>query len=118
MYKEIIGLSFSEMVEKFPDIKMSDKISKVITLTNREDIDTYSNKSDILLFYDTINGKLLTIAERVRRQDYEADQEVRGSVEQAAEAFNNQNTEYVATALLSEDFVDISVVHKRLATVE
>lgn len=118
MYKDIIGLSFSEMKQKYPDIKMSEEVSKVITITNRDNVDTYSNKSDVLLFYDVITEELLTIAERLHKDDYRAEKQEKCSVEEAVAAFNEQQSDYQATTGVSGDYVDITVVHKHLTIAE
>lgn len=113
MFSEIIKLKYPELKEKYPDIKNSDNVSKVITMNNRKDIDSFSNKSDILLYYDVTNDELLTLVERLEKSEADISE-----LEKQVDEFNSQHVDYVASVKISEEYIDLTIVHSSLANIE
>ena len=109
MYKEILKLYYADAHKKFTDSKSHSSIANVITLNNKEDIDSFSNDSQIIIYYDVISGEPLTLIERIDADSVNM-LEAKGKVE----VFNRESVNYVAEISESAEFVDIIVVHKNL----
>lgn len=109
MYEDLLGLSYQDVKEKFPNMKEVSSVAKVITFNNDGNIGAFANDSNVLVFYDVITGEPLTLVERIDKVRVSI-----ASVNTAIEKFNNNNETYVANVCDSDEYVDITVVHKNL----
>lgn len=113
MFSEIVNYKYSEVKRKYHNIKSMDNVSKVITMNNCDDIDSYSNQSDILIYFDVVTEELLTIVERLEKTTVNMS-ELHGKVDE----FNSQHVNYVASINENEEYVDLTVIHNSLAIQE
>ena len=113
MFSEIVNYKYSEVKRNYHNIKIMDNVSKVITMNNCDDIDSYSNQSDILIYFDVVTEELLTIVERLEKTTVNMS-ELQGKVDE----FNSQHVNYVASINENEEYVDLTVIHNSLAIQE
>ena len=111
MFSEIVNYKYSEVKRKYHNIKSMDNVSKVITMNNCDD--SYSNQSDILIYFDVVTEELLTIVERLEKTTVNMS-ELQGKVDE----FNSQHVNYVASINENEEYVDLTVIHNSLAIQE
>ena len=73
MYKEIVESSYDELRSKYPKFESISREQKIIAMYNSNNLDTYSNNSDIVVYYDcTEPTKPLLIVERVADDEIES----------------------------------------------
>lgn len=109
MYEDILGLTYQEVREKFPDMKEASNVAKVVTFNNDGNISAYTSDSNVLVFYDVITGEPLTLVERIDKVNVSM-----ATINVAVETFNSQNENYVASLCDTGEYIDITVVHKNL----
>lgn len=116
MYSNILNVKFSEIRKKFVKFDSVDAGKRIITLTNLEGLDTVSNDSDIIVYYNVMeNTTPVMLVERVSTVTVQEKQ-----VRAMAELFNQENKEYVASVKRVKktkkagDYLDILVVRRRV----
>lgn len=112
MYKDVLNLSYSQCREVYPQFVSIDKANKVIAMKNGNDIDSISNESDILVYYDIIvDSKPLMLVERISCKDKSV-----GEVEQIVEKERVFIPNYHFNITVSEDkcFVDVVLMDRNV----
>lgn len=113
IYGDIINSSYDELREKFPRFQSLSPEQKVVAMYNGNDIESYSNNSDIIVHYDILNSdRPILVVERVPDSEFE-------SAEQLEEFINETNKlikDYVVAYDVVEDkeYVDISLTRNGL----
>lgn len=108
MYSGLLNVLYSEARDVFKAYIGNDSAKRIITLKNIDSLDTLSNNSDILLYYNVLqNSTPLLLVERMSRKEarkVHAKREVR----KMKHSLHN----YVANYKVSDDkkFVDIIVM--------
>lgn len=117
MYSNILNVKFSEIREKFRKFDSVDVGKRIITLTNLEELDTVSDDSDIIVYYNVMgNTTPVMLVERIMVSSIKEKQ-----IGEYVETFNRENGEYVASikktklgSKPTESYLDILVVRKRV----
>lgn len=113
MYDGILNCNYKELREKYPMPNSFSNGRKAVSLKNAEDIDSFSNKSDILVYYDLVDESTpLMIVERVPDEEFSSVEELEAMVDR----LNNEISGYVVRYSVAEDkeFVDITLVKKNI----
>lgn len=70
LFKEIFNLTYSEARERYPEFETKSKTRKAITMKNGVNIDSVSNNSDILVYYDMLQDSApLLLVERIPKSE-------------------------------------------------
>ena len=117
MYSNILNVKFSEIREKFRKFDSVDVGKRIITLTNLEELDTVSDDSDIIVYYNVMGDTTpVMLVERIMVSSIKEKQ-----IGEYVETFNRENGEYVASikktklgSKPTESYLDILVVRKRV----
>lgn len=116
MYSKILNVKYSEIRERFVKFDAVDIGKRIITLSNLEYLDTVSNDSDIVVYYNVMGDT--TPIMLVERLDASTVQERKVKV--LVGQFNSENGEYVATLRkVKKDkgmgsYLDVTVVRRRV----
>lgn len=113
IYGDIINSSYDELREKFPRFQSLSPEQKVVAMYNGNDIESYSNNSDIIVYYDILNAdRPLLVVERVPDSEFESAEQLEEFVEET----NKLIEDYVVAYDVVEDkeYVDISLTRNRL----
>lgn len=108
MYNEILKLTYTEAIRAFPQFESVNSMRKVITFKNDSSLDTYSSKSDIIVYYDIVSDSTpLLLIERLQKKGVNS-----FTLNKAMSKLNKSLHGYVAVTQVSDDkqFVDIVVV--------
>ena len=112
MYKDILCLSYTQVMKKFPEFESINSVRKVVTFKNTYELDTYANDSDIIAYYDVIGDStpLLLIERQLKSK-------VRISkIKLIIKRFNKENKEYIASFHISNNkkYIDITIVKRNI----
>lgn len=113
IYGDIINSSYDELREKFPRFQSLSPEQKVVAMYNGNDIESYSNNSDIIVYYDILNAdRPLLVVERVPDSEFESAEQLEEFVKETNELIED----YVVAYAVVEDkeYVDISLTRNRL----
>lgn len=113
MYEEIITRTYDELREAYPEAASVFPESKMIAMLNGNTLNTYSNNSDILVYFDIINpDRPLLVVERVDDSEFESVEALKKFIDNV----NNEVEEYVASYNIVEDknYVDITLVRNNV----
>lgn len=116
MYSKILNVKYSEIRERFVKFDAVDIGKRIITLSNLEYLDTVSNDSDIVVYYNVMGDT--TPIMLVERLDASTVQERK--VKALVGQFNSENGEYVAALRkVKKDkgmgsYLDVTVVRRRV----
>lgn len=113
MIYDFLRLSFDETVAKYPETDCLDRTRKALAYTEGNTLDSLSDNSDLLLYYDCVQPTVpLMVVERL------SDEEVVSTevLEHFAEALNRLYSDYVFYYNILEDkeYVDFSAVRRNV----
>lgn len=117
MYSNILNVKFSEIREKFKKFDSLDVGKRIITLTNMKELDTVSDDSDVIVYYNVMGDTTpVMLIERIKMSSIKEKQ-----LRKDIETFNKESGEYIANIIRvkkeskqAEDYLDILVVRERV----
>lgn len=113
IYGDIINSSYDELREKFPRFQSLSPEQKVVAMYNGNDIESYSNNSDIIVYYDILNAdRPLLVVERVPDSEFESAEQLEEFVKETNELIEDYVVAY--DVVEDKEYVDISLTRNRL----
>lgn len=71
LFNQLVSLTYNEARETYPEFEDLNRVERTIVMHNSAKIDSMSNNSDIIVYYDIVeNSKPLLIIERIPQAEY------------------------------------------------
>lgn len=112
MYSDILGATYSQVSHRFQQFVSTDVFKRVITLRNTDNIDSYSNDSDIVIYYSVIkDASPLLVVERLEKYECKF-----SAVKRFVKKLNKELIGYIANYQISKNkqYIDIILVKDNL----
>lgn len=109
MYKSILTSNYDKLKVDYAGKASISSLRKIVSLRGSDVSDSYSDNSDILIYFDAIDGRqVLVLVERIPEQEFETEEQL----DEIIKKINKELDGYTISYSLSEigDFVDFTVV--------
>jgi hypothetical protein len=113
MIYDFLKLSFEELVEKYPQADCVDRARKAVAFTEGNTLDTFSDNSDVLLYYDCLKpDRPLMVVERLTDEEAVSAE----ALESFIDGLNIMYDDYVFyyNVLTDKEYVDVTAVRRNV----
>lgn len=113
MIYDFLELSFDKLVEKYPQADCVDRARKAVSFTSGNTLDTFSDNSDVLLYYDCLKPDILLMSVERLTDDEAVSSE---ALDNFVAGLNIMYPDYVFyyNVLADKEYVDVTAVRRNV----